>query len=163
MFDLRGYPAGNYLILTHPLSAPDTSRWMQIPRIIYPDHERAAGFQLEGWGLQPAVPHIAGRVVFLTDGRAISYAESVMGFVEGDRLATIVGQPTAGTNGNVDPFSVPGGYTIQWTGMRVVKHDGTQQHLVGVRPTVRVERTRHAVIAGRDEVLEAGLRLAEGR
>ena len=163
VFDLRGYPAGNHLILTHLLSAPDTSRWMGIPRIIYPDHERPAGFELEGWGLQPEAPHIAGRVVFLTDGRAISYAESVMGFVEGYRLGAIVGQPTAGTNGNVNPFSVPGGYTIQCTGMRVVKHDGTQQHLVGIRPTMPVERTRRAVMAGRDEVLDAGLRLAEGR
>jgi len=163
VFDLRGYPAGNHVILSHLLSGPDTSHWMQIPRIIYPDHERPTGFELQGWALQPAVPHIAGRVAFLTDGRAISYAESVMGFVEGERLGVIVGQATAGTNGNVNPFSVPGGYTIQWTGMRVVKHDGTQHHLIGVRATVRVERTRRGVMAGRDEVLEAGLRVAEAR
>ncbi len=163
VFDLRGYPAGNHIILSHLLSGPDTSHWMQIPRIIYPDHERPTGFELQGWALQPAVPHIAGRVAFLTDGRAISYAESVMGFVEGERLGVIVGEATAGTNGNVNPFSVPGGYTIQWTGMRVVKHDGTQHHLIGVRATVRVERTRRGVMAGRDEVLEAGVRVAEGR
>jgi len=34
--------------------------------------------------------------------------------------------------------------------------------LIEIRPTVTVKRTRRAVIAGRDEVLEAGLRLLEG-
>jgi C-terminal processing protease CtpA/Prc len=101
--------------------------------------------------------------VFLTDGRAISYAESVMGFVEGYHLGEIVGQPTAGTNGNVNPFPVPGGYTITWTGMRVVKHDGSRHHLVGIRPTVPVERTRRAVTEGRDEFLEKALSLIGAR
>jgi C-terminal processing protease CtpA/Prc len=164
VFDLRGYPAGNHRILAHLLSGPDTSRaWMRIPRIIYPNNERVAGYQEAGWGLEPATPHIGGRVVFLTDARAISYAESVMGYVEGYHLGEIVGQPTAGTNGNVNPFSVPGGYTITWTGMRVVRHDGSQQHLLGIRPTVTVERTRRGILLGQDEVLQAGLRVLGAR
>jgi len=51
-----------------------------------------------------------------------------------DKLAEIVGSPTAGANGNVSPFSVPGGITISWTGMRVLKHDGRQHHTIGVTP-----------------------------
>jgi C-terminal processing protease CtpA/Prc len=164
VFDLRGYPAGNHLILTHLLRDANTSQsWMRIPQIIHPDHERPAGYQMMGWQLGPQPPHIGGKVVFLTDGRAISYAESVMGFVEGYHLGEIVGQPTAGTNGNVNPFPVPGGYTITWTGMRVVKHDGSRHHLVGIRPTVPVERTRRAVTEGRDEFLEKALSLIGAR
>jgi len=97
--------------------------------------------------------------VFLTDGRAISYAESCMGIVEHYRLGEIVGGPTAGTNGNVNPLVLPGGYTLAWTGMKVLKHDGSQHHGIGILPTVPVSRTRAGVAAGRDELLERALEL----
>ncbi len=163
IFDLRGYPRDNTPVIGHLLDRPDTSwAWMRIPQIIYPDREKIVGYQNHGWGLQPLQPHITGRVVFLTDGRAISYAESYMSFIEHYRLAEIVGQPTAGTNGNVNVLLLPGGFRIPWTGMRVVKHDGSQHHLVGILPTVPVNRTVEGVIDGRDEFLEKALELIKG-
>jgi C-terminal processing protease CtpA/Prc len=130
---------------------------MKIPQIIYPDQENVVGFRKSGWHMQPKEPHIKGKVVFLTDGRAISYAESCMGFIEHYKLAEIVGQPTAGTNGNVNPYELPGGFRVVWTGMRVVKHDGSQHHLIGIQPTVPVQRTIQGVIEGRDEFVEKAL------
>jgi C-terminal processing protease CtpA/Prc len=41
--------------------------------------------------------------------------------------------------------------------MRVLKHDGSRHHGVGILPTVPVERTRAAVAAGRDELLEKAI------
>lgn len=156
--DLRGYPNGNHLFLAHLLARPDTAaHWMRTPRYVYPNQQRVAGYRQEGWRLQPRAPHLAARVVFLTDGRAISYAESVLGLVAGYRLGTIVGQPTAGTNGNVNRVALPGRYVISWTGMEVRKLDGTRHHGVGVTPDVRVERTLQGVHEGRDEFLEKAL------
>jgi C-terminal processing protease CtpA/Prc len=107
----------------------------------------------------PAEPRISGRIVFLTDGRAISYAESWMGIIEAYRLADIVGEPTAGTNGNVNPIVLPGNYRVAWTGMLVLKHDGSRHHGIGIQPTIPVSRTIAGVAAGRDEQLERALRL----
>jgi C-terminal processing protease CtpA/Prc len=132
---------------------------MRIPYIIYPDQENIVDFAEFGWQMPALEPHISGKVVFITDGRAISYAESFMGFIEGYELAEIVGQPTAGTNGNVNPFTLPGGFRISWTGMKVVKHDGSQHHLIGVLPTVPAQRTIQGVIDGRDEFLEKALEI----
>jgi C-terminal processing protease CtpA/Prc len=157
VFDLRGYPNGNHMVLTHLLLEPDTSSaWMKVPLVVLPDGEGWT-FREMGWNLPKAEPHIKGRVVFLTDGRAISYAESFMSFVEHYKLGEIVGAPTAGANGNVNPFSLPGGYSVTWTGMRVVKHDGSQHHTIGILPTVPCERTIAGVAAGRDELLEKAL------
>lgn len=158
IFDLRGYPAGNHQVLQHLLTRPDTSgAWMRTPYFLYPDRQRPAGFRLNGWRLPPRAPHIGGRVAFITDGRAISYAESFLGLVEHYRLGDIVGQPTAGTNGNVNRIPLPGGFTVTWTGMRVVKHDGSQHHLVGILPTVPATRTLAGIRAGRDELLDVAL------
>jgi len=106
------------------------------------------------WHLQPQKPYLAAKRVVLTNGQAISYAESTMGIIEAYKLAEIVGSTTAGTNGNVNPITLPGGYHISWTGMKVLKHDGSRRHGVGIAPTIPVERTRAGVAAGRDEVLE---------
>lgn len=158
VFDLRGYPWGNRQLISHLLQEPDTSdAWMRVPRIIYPDFDRLAGWEHRGWGIEPAEPRIAGAVAFLTDGSAISYAESFMSFIEHYQLAEIVGQPTAGTNGNTNRVDLPGAFRLMWTGMRVVKHDGTQHHLIGIQPTIPAARTIQGVRDGRDEVLEKAL------
>ncbi len=158
VFDLRGYPNGNHQVLSHLLKTPDTSRaWMKIPQIIAPDHDSSLTYLDLGWGLAALSPGIRGRVVFLTNGRAISYAESVMGFVEHYKLGEIIGEPTAGANGNVNVISLPGGFRITWTGMRVVKHDGSQHHTIGIRPTIPLRPTIRGIREGRDELLEKAL------
>ena len=99
--DLRGYPNNNHDFISHLLVEKDTSTyWMQVAQMIYPDQERIVGYENYGWEMEPAKPYLGDKeVVYIIDGRAISYAESYMGFIENYDLATIIGQPTAGTNG----------------------------------------------------------------
>lgn len=161
--DLRGYPTGNnHILITHLLSRKDKSgQWMQIPQFIYPDRDKTVGYVKTGWKLKPHRPYLGGKkVFFLIDGSAISYAESYMGLIEGYGLATIVGQPTAGTNGNINVFTLPGGYNVSFTGMKVVKNDGSQHHGIGIQPHVYVEKTIEGIKAGRDEFLEKAIELA---
>ena len=160
VFDMRGYPtdAGS-VILPYLMRAPEdsTDRWMHVSRTSRPFGEVAA-WQSMTWNLRPATPHIGGQRVFLTDGRAISYAESVMGYVRDYKLGTIIGSTTAGANGNVASFSVPGGFSIAFTGMRVTRHDGrTPFHTQGVSPDIPLEPTLAGIRAGRDELLERAL------
>jgi C-terminal processing protease CtpA/Prc len=162
IFDLRGYPKGNHGVLSHLLTEDDTSvSWMQVPHIIHPDAENPVEPQKLGWNLPAREPRFQGKAVFITDGRAISYAESVLSFVEHYRLAEIVGQPTAGANGNINPFTLPGNFRIVWTGMKVVKHDGAQHHLIGIQPTVPAVRTIRGVREGRDELFERALEIID--
>src|SRR5262249_31956387 len=106
------------------------------------------------WNIQPQAPLFKAKRAFITDGRAISYAESCMGIIEYYKLGEIVGGATAGTKGNINPIQLPSGHTVSWTGMKVLKHDGSPHHGVGIQPTIPVTRTRAAVAAGRDELLE---------
>jgi len=160
IFDLRGYPDSAAYTLMHHLSDQTlhSPQW-HVPVITLPDRN-PEGFtfqRMPGWVLPPRQPRISGEIVFLTDESAISYAESVMGIVEAYELGAIVGAPTAGTNGNINPFELPGGYFVVWTGMRVRKHDGSEHHGIGVLPTHPVEPTAAGIRAGIDEVLEAGM------
>jgi C-terminal processing protease CtpA/Prc len=145
--------------LPYLLDSSEADRWMHVAKITGP-FGRSAGWLSVGWNLKPATPRLTGKIVFLTDGRAISYAESVMGYVADRKLGTIVGSTTAGTNGNVAAFVVPSGLRIAFTGMRVTGHDGrTPHHLAGVKPDVPMVPTIAGLRAGRDEVLERALAL----
>lgn len=155
--DLRGYPNNNHLLISYLLKKDDTTKgWMKVPKIMYPNRKKVLGYENFEWGMKAMKPHLdTEKVVFIVDGRAISYAESFMGYIEAYDLGTIVGQPTAGTNGNINPFTLLGGYGMSWTGMKVVKHDGSQHHAIGILPDVYVEKTIEGVRAGKDEFLEA--------
>jgi len=157
IFDLRGYPKMGPRFLQHLTKQPIQSARWNVPVVTEPDG-RGWQWNTSGrWNLKPLQPHIKGKVVFLTGGGAISYAESCLGIVEAYKLAEIVGEPSAGTNGNVNPFSLPGGSSVSWTGMKVLKHDGSQHHGIGILPTIPVSPTPKGLAEGRDEVLEKGL------
>ncbi|MEO9870799.1 S41 family peptidase [Ekhidna sp.] len=157
--DLRGYPNGNHDFISYLLPRNDTSKaWMRVPNIIYPNQAKITGYDKYGWELQAKEPYLGDKkIIFLIDGSAISYAESYMGFIEGYELATIVGQPTAGTNGNVNSFDLPGNYNISWTGMKVFKHDGSQHHAIGVLPDIYVNKTIEGFNSNKDEFLETAI------
>jgi C-terminal processing protease CtpA/Prc len=157
VFDLRGYPGSlSTIVIAHLTDRPVSSARWNVPVVTRPDRQ---GWEWEtsSWSVQPQEPRFKAKVAFVTDGRAISYAETYMGIVENYHLAEIVGGPTAGTNGNVNPFVLPGGYRLTWTGMKVLKHDGSQHHGVGIQPTVPASRTLKGVAAGRDELLERAI------
>jgi hypothetical protein len=157
VFDMRGYPfLVSPVALNHLIDKPVTSAWFNFAIITRPDRQ---GWETRAyhWILTPQAPRLTGRIAFLIDGRVLSYAESLMGVVEGERLGALVGGPTAGTNGGVDPFTVAGGPILRWTGMEVRKKDGSPHHGVGILPTVPVGRTLAGVLAGRDELLEKAI------
>ena len=159
IFDVRRYPNGTHEVLQHLLAAPETARWMHVAHVIRPGGV-AVGWTSHGWDRSPKAPRLAGKVVFVTGAGAISYAESVMGYVEALGLP-IVGEATAGTNGNVRVVMLPSGAEVRFTGMKVTRHDGARSHLEGIRPTVPAARTLAGLRAGRDEVVERALALIE--
>jgi C-terminal processing protease CtpA/Prc len=158
---MRGYPGmPGILALGHLTeSTLRCARW-NVPEVTMPDR-LDVHFNESGWDVKPEKPYFAARRVFLTDGRAISYAETVMGIVEYYKLGDIVGGPTAGTNGNVNPFKLPSGFIVTWTGMKVLKHDKSQHHGIGILPAVPASRTRKGVAEGRDEILTRALQVAK--
>jgi len=158
IFDLRGYPRLSTSPIAHLIDKPVTSPQWHVPVTLYPDRQNVA-FAFSNWQVQPKEPRFTAKVAFLTDGRAISYAETYLGMIEHYKLAAIVGGATAGTNGNINPFTLPGGYRVVWTGMKVLKHDGSRHHGLGIQPTVPVARTIRGVAQGRDEVLERALEI----
>lgn len=159
--DVRSYPKNNHVLLQHLLTKKDTaSQWMQVPLRIYPDRERLVGWVKSGFNLPALKPTIKAKVIFIVDGQVVSYGESYMAFVEHYKLGTIIGETTAGTNGNMDLNPLPGNLYVSYTGMKVYKPDGSRHHGIGITPSIQLSRTIKAVQEGRDEYFEKALELA---
>jgi len=161
VFDLRGYPSTGSKPLRHLIDGTTQSARWNVPILRRPDFEGVEWYTEGRWSLEPLQPRLTKNIAFLTDGRAISYAESWMGIVEAHKLGEIIGETTAGTNGNINTLKLPGGYRVVFTGMKVLKHDGSRHHGLGIAPTVPVSPTVAGLRAGRDEQLEKALEVLE--
>lgn len=160
VFDMRGYPRGTQYLFQHMTDDHMVSAKWLVSEQVRPDRVDMANFgSRQRWQMPPRKPRFKGKFVFITDASAISYAESCMAIVAHYELAEIIGTPTAGANGNVNPFELPGGYRVIYTGMRVINHDDSQHHVVGVKPTISLEPTIEGIRQGKDELLEHAIKL----
>jgi C-terminal processing protease CtpA/Prc len=113
--------------------------------------------------LEPAEPHYGGKVVVLVDEVSQSQAEyTTMAFRAAPRTV-VVGSTTAGADGNVTSVPLPGGLATMFSGLGVFYPDKRPTQVIGIVPDVHASPTIAGLRAGRDEVLEAGIREILGK
>ena len=112
--------------------------------------------------LTPDKPHYAGRIAILVDEGSISQAEYTSMAFRSVPQAIVVGSTTAGADGNVSPFALPGGLTTMISGIGVFYPDKKPTQRIGILPDFEVRPTIAGIRAGRDEVLEEALRQVLG-
>ncbi|HWY44756.1 MAG TPA: S41 family peptidase [Candidatus Sulfotelmatobacter sp.] len=103
-------------------------------------------------------PHYAGKIVILVDETSMSQAEYTAMAFRVAPGAIVVGSSTAGADGNVSPFALPGGLRSMVSGIGVFYPNKLLTQRTGIVPDVEVKPTIAGIRAGRDEVLEAALR-----
>jgi hypothetical protein len=157
--DLRGYPNGNHQFLSHLLPLDDTAKsWFRIPQIMLPNYKNVR-YSLSGWNLKKS-DKLNTKAVFIVDQEVVSYGESFMSIVENYKLGIIVGDSTAGTNGNMNAFNLPfNGCIVKFTGMNVTKLNGDKLVGVGVIPGVVVKPSVRGVIMHKDELLNKAIEI----
>ena len=161
IFDMRGYPNGTAWsiaprINTNGAKVGALFRRAQVSGVSSFE-EAASGFFFEQPLPTTDGPKYTGKTVMLIDDRAISQSEHTALFFEAANGTTFIGTPTAGANGDVTNFSLPGGFRVNFTGHDVRHADGRQLQRVGIQPHIRVAPTIKGLQAGRDEVLERAI------
>jgi C-terminal processing protease CtpA/Prc len=162
IFDDRTYPRGTAWAIAPRLTEKDsvvgavfTRRVAMFPESPMGEISSSSTAQT----FQQRIPHsdkwkYKGKTVMLIDERAISQAEHTGLFLEAAGGTKFIGSPTAGANGDVTSFCVPGGIWISFTGQAVRHADGRQLQRVGLKPDIEVRPTLKGIRAGKDEVLE---------
>ncbi|WP_224363421.1 S41 family peptidase [Hyalangium versicolor] len=160
VLDLRGYPQGLWGMAPYLNTRKATDANLALWNVVE-GASQAMSFQMRSPVTRGDVPLYQGRTVTLIDERTISQAESVALLLEAVNGTTFVGSPSAGANGDITDFSLPGGINFLFSGAEIRHLDGAQLQCLGVQPHLRVRPTLQGLRAGRDEVLEAALRLLE--
>ncbi|MDK2978066.1 MAG: hypothetical protein PWP52_780 [Bacteroidales bacterium] len=147
-------------VIPHLIKTPVNSAWWNVPKIIYPDR-KGMEFSESNWPLNPQKPYFYSKSIIITAPNVVSSGETEMGIIDQYDLGVTVGDTTAGCNGNVNFINLPNGFQIMWTGMKVLKHDKTQLHLIGYHPDYPIQRTLLGIKKGKDEVLEKAIEIAK--
>jgi C-terminal processing protease CtpA/Prc len=71
----------------------------------------------------------------------------------------LVGSTTAGTDGNRSEVPLPGGVYTYFSGHGVLYPDATETQHKGLRIDKEVRPTIAGILAGKDEVLEAAIKM----
>ena len=156
IIDIRNYPSEFVVFaLGSLLVGSDTP----FARFTNGDLATPGAFHWTGpMAITPAKPHFAGKVVVLVDEISQSQAEYTSMAFRAVPGAVVVGSTTAGADGNVSPFALPGGLNTMISGIGVFYPDKKPTQRVGIVPDVIVRPTIAGIRAGRDEVLEEALR-----
>jgi C-terminal processing protease CtpA/Prc len=163
VFDMRGYPNGTAWEIAPRLGQRDQPLAALFRRSLisgFSEEETASGYSFEQ-RVPPAPPgkwRYQRPTVMLIDDRAISQSEHTGLFFEVANDTCFIGTPSAGANGDVTAFVLPGGLSVGFTGHEVRHGDGRQLQGVGLQPEVTVAPTIAGIAAGRDEVLDAAVR-----
>ncbi len=168
ILDMRGYPQGTAWSIAPRINTRHARygarfRRAELSAFSTEEEEGAFSFAQPLPELPPGKSIYEKPIAMIIDDRAISQSEHSGLFFEAASDVHFVGEPTAGANGDVTSFSLPGGIHVYFTGHDVRHADGRQLQRIGLQPHVPVSPTRAGIAAGRDELLEAAVKDLEGR
>lgn len=161
IFDMRGYPNGVFGIIPQRLTDKKDIPAALIETPIIGQFPMATSSELLFQNLSPKNPDnwiYKGKTVMLIDERTMSQAEHTGLFLRAANGTKFIGSPTAGADGELTSFSVPGGITVGFTGQSVKLPDGKQLQRIGLIPDILVKPTIKGIKEGRDEVLEKAIK-----
>ena len=158
IIDLRGYPKdlGHRLISYTPVV--DIAKWMCRQTFVAPDQsqviENCKGYLLN---VEKIFPVLKTKNVLLIDARSISNAEFLAQLIKEYKVATIVGQPSAGVNGNINRIELLNGFSVLYTGMKVKNPDRSQFNSIGVIPEILIDENVIDIKKGKDIFIEKAI------
>lgn len=160
ILDMRGYPGvDHYAVARHLIAGNFSSPVFRVPVWIGAD---AVSIDEQQFTLTGSTPNYAEPIVLLVGPISVSAAENFSMLLVGAERVTIVGRPSAATNGNICALAVPGGWVFSFTCMDVLFADQSRFHGIGIQPDVVIAPTAESLRAGRDVELEAAIRVLRG-
>lgn len=98
-----------------------------------------------------------GKIAILIDEQSQSHAEFCTMMYRTLPNSIVIGNTTAGADGNVVGIRLPGGVCSYFSGIGIYYPDGMETQRVGIIPDIYVWPTVNGIKEGRDELLEKAL------
>jgi carboxyl-terminal processing protease len=169
IFDMRNYPAngtGTYITPQYLLDAPKLYSRLTRPNFklpgtfIYETANKGTNYTQVG-KLNP--DYYKGKIILLVDNRTQSAAEWACMTLKTAKNVTVIGNQTAGADGNVTRTILPGGYRINFSGLGIYYPDGSETQRVGIHIDIPVAYTISDAITKSDPLLKKALAFANSK
>ncbi len=98
-----------------------------------------------------------GKVIVLINEKTVSMGESIVAILRHCPNAILVGSPTAGSDGPISTFTLPGGVHVRFTGEGFYYSDKKAIQNTGILPDVKVCSTKKGIDSNIDELLQKAL------
>lgn len=156
IFDVRNYPHGTILKII-PYLYPKPMQLMtsifpmaSAPGVFYKKSLMAFGKRNKGY--------YKGKVFILINEKTQSHAETTAFLLRSAPNALLIGSQTAGADGRVVKFKLPGNIETTMTGEGIIIPDIQRN---GLMPDIEVQPTIEGIRNHKDEVLEKAIELAK--
>jgi C-terminal processing protease CtpA/Prc len=156
IIDIRNYPSdfpiyelSSYLMPKKNIFVRFTRGSLTTPGLFYFSDSLEAG--------KPNESYYKGKVIILVNEKTQSSAEFHAMAYRTHPNAIIIGSTTAGADGDVSQFFLPGGLRTMISGIGVYYPDGRETQRIGIIPDIEVKPTVEGVRAKRDELMEKAL------
>ncbi|WP_341711835.1 S41 family peptidase [Erythrobacter sp.] len=163
IFDLRGYSGR---VSVHSLLAKLSPEPVSFAGFTVPNMETPGEFvwePLRPLDLEHDPALFAGPIAILADETVQSASEYATMGLQSIPGSFVVGSTTAGADGNVAQFSLPGGLFTAFSGIGVFYPDKTPTQQVGIRIDYPVHPTIEGVRTGGDEQLDVAIEQVRSR
>jgi C-terminal processing protease CtpA/Prc len=100
-----------------------------------------------------------GKVVIIVNETTLSQAEYTTMALSVAPGAKVIGSTTAGADGNVSAFTLPGGIRTAISGIGVYYPDGKETQRIGIVPDFVIKPTIKGIVERRDELLEKAIEI----
>ncbi|MBK9722664.1 MAG: peptidase S41 [Saprospiraceae bacterium] len=107
--------------------------------------------------------YFKGKVVILINEISQSSAEFHTMAYRVNPNSTVIGSTTAGADGNVSQFYLPGGISTMISGIGVYYPDGKETQRIGIVPDIELKPTIQGIKKGQDELIEMAIKIINGQ
>ncbi len=151
VLDIRSRPAlSSFHLLSYCSNRPFQSPDLIVPRVytaFYSDSTRN-----EGYTTRSRNKGDKKEIIALSSGTLYSFPETFLACVKINQMGVVIGEQTAGTNGDIASIDLPV-WGAWFTGL-MTKNAGQPHHGIGIMPDIEVRPTIKGIREGRDELLE---------
>ncbi|MBK9737841.1 MAG: hypothetical protein IPO92_24055 [Saprospiraceae bacterium] len=107
--------------------------------------------------------YFKGKVVILINEISQSSAEFHTMAYRVNPNSTVIGSTTAGADGNVSQFYLPGGISTMISGIGVYYPDGKETQRIGIVPNIELKPTIQGITKGQDELINKAIEIINGQ
>jgi hypothetical protein len=162
IIDFRGYPLdfivfslGEYLLPEPKSFAKVSSGSIESPGLFTLTQDIKVG--------KSNPDYYKGKIVIIVNETTQSLGEFITMAFRTAPKAKVIGSTTAGADGNISRFILPGGISTMISGIGVYYPDGTETQRIGIVPDIELKPTIQGIKKGQDELINKAIEIINGQ